>query len=318
MINPEPSPFLSALRVARFCLLFLVALAAGLAMLLLNFAERGDSPLWVHVVNFCLLALDSLGEHLVYLPQVALLLMACLGLIRMAAELSRQLYRTWRTVRLLCKTTISLPARLRPIARALGIEPYVDVVAMDQPTAFCYGFWKPRVLVTTGLLESLDDEETTAVLIHEWAHLRSRAPLQLLLSRALAKAMFFLPIARDLSNRFELAQEIAADAEVVRICGERYGLARALLKLSQSPPKHDYARLAVGGFSQLAVRVQYLSEPGKRMVLALNYARLAWSGIIGALLIVVLLSSSPGTSGVLSIDPDCVKQSVSLVLKLWS
>ena len=304
MNAPEPGAHLSALRVSRINLAVLIVLAAGLAMLLFNFVQRSETSLWEHVVHLCLLALSTLGEHLVYLPQVVLLLLICIGAVSMLVELTLQILRTQRAVRHLGLIAVALPARLRPLARQLGLEPRLDVLATNQPTAFCYGFWKPRVLVTTGLLDTLADDELLATLAHERSHLRARDPLQLLVLRALAKGLFFLPVARDLSSGAELAQEVAADAEVVRVLGGSSALASAMLKLSESQQMRDDSRLAIGRFSHMDARIQYLAEPSKRMAFTFSYARLAWSGLIVILMVVALFPSTPNAPSALSLDPD--------------
>lgn len=54
------------------------------------------------------------------------------------------------------------------------------VLHHDAPYAFCIGGRRNRVVVTTGLLETLDTHELDAVMAHEHAHLRQRHHLALL------------------------------------------------------------------------------------------------------------------------------------------
>lgn len=307
MKDIESSPHPSPARAARRFLVVLIALAVGLIVLLLNIAANSEG-LWSHVYHFCLLAWNALGEHLVYLSQMVLLLLPCIGISLLLIEVLSQVWHTRRAVLRLRSAAIATPARLQEMARRLDIETRMDVVETTQPVAFCYGLWTPRILITTGLLKLFEDDELNALLIHERTHLRSRDPLQLLASRALARGMFFLQIARDLASAHELAQEIVGDAEVVQILGERSALASALLKLLATRQDHFYSTLAVGGFSHVDARIEYLAEPGRRVGLSPNYFHVAWSGIFAVLLVVAVLSTLSVTPVALPLDPDCVKQ----------
>jgi heat shock protein HtpX len=70
-----------------------------------------------------------------------------------------------------------LPARNRELVERLchqrGLKmPRIGVIASGSPNAFAFGHgpWNARVVVTTGLLDVLDPEETNSVLAHEIGH----------------------------------------------------------------------------------------------------------------------------------------------------
>ncbi len=61
-------------------------------------------------------------------------------------------------------------------------------------------------------------------------------PLKILTARCLSRALFFVPLARDLCGAYCVTKEIAADAQATHAMGEALPLARALRKLIAGDP----------------------------------------------------------------------------------
>jgi beta-lactamase regulating signal transducer with metallopeptidase domain len=125
------------------------------------------------------------------------------------------------------------------------------------------------------------------------------------MGRALARGLFFFPLARDLVRGYELAREVAADAETVQTMGERAPLARALLKLWQAPSQRLVTALAVGGFNHVSERVTHLVAPQTKVRLQSSRARLVGSGLFAVLFIVVLLANLSGHPIAPLAHPNC-------------
>jgi len=109
------------------------------------------------------------------------------------------------------------------------------VVDDDEPQAFCIGLLRPRVYVSRAALELLGADERAAVLAHEAHHARRRDPLRLLVARALAEGLFFLPAVRRLHERYAALSELAADHAATAERGGRRALASAILAFDQHP-----------------------------------------------------------------------------------
>jgi Zn-dependent protease with chaperone function len=109
------------------------------------------------------------------------------------------------------------------------------VVDDDEPRAFCIGLLRPRIYVSRAALELLGDDERAAVLAHEAHHARRRDPLRLLVARALAEGLFFLPVVRRLPERYAALAELAADQAATAAAGGRRALASALLAFDEHP-----------------------------------------------------------------------------------
>ena len=127
-------------------------------------------------------------------------------------------------------------SRLQAAARLVGIAPeLVSEVVATTETSFCYGLIRRRIIVTSALAEQLTDSELAAVLAHEAKHLRSFDPLRMLAARAAAAGFFWLPLTRDLCERYLVAKELAADRAAVSLIGAR-PFCSALLKVAAPAP----------------------------------------------------------------------------------
>lgn len=91
--------------------------------------------------------------------------------------------------------------------------------ACDRAEAFCAGFLRPRIYISTWALDVLDERELAAVAAHERQHQRARDPLRGLVARLLARGLFFLPVLGRLLRSGELLAEIDADSVALRTLG---------------------------------------------------------------------------------------------------
>lgn len=135
-------------------------------------------------------------------------------------------------------------ARQRTFVRALPIAGERDfdgrrvvIVEDERPRAFCAGFLRPRVFISSGALRLLDTSELEAVLAHEAHHAARRDPLRLLVSRAVSAAFAFVPRLAALGRRQHELAELAADAAAVRRIGSPGPLASALLAFEAGDPE---------------------------------------------------------------------------------
>jgi hypothetical protein len=106
------------------------------------------------------------------------------------------------------------------------------LIDASAPQAFCAGYVRPAVFVSRGAIDRLTGDELRAVVAHEAHHADRRDPLRLLLARALADGLFFLPVLRRSSERYAALGELAADEAAVGRIDGRGPLASALLKFS--------------------------------------------------------------------------------------
>lgn len=175
--------------------------------------------------------LSIFGAHLSYptanAAAVVLLMQATVGLAVLSLGLRAGLRELLGSRR--------LNARLRAqVAFALGDA---RVIKDGRPIAFCAGFLRPSIYVSTGALSALDEEALDALLEHEREHSRRRDPLRLAVSRVLIHALFFVPGRGALSTRLESLIELSADEHAVSTSAHGGpALARAMLAFSEDHP----------------------------------------------------------------------------------
>jgi Zn-dependent protease with chaperone function len=174
---------------------------------------------------------------------------------------------------------MALPEGLPDVVRALGIAGRVDLIAEVGPFALTVGLWRPRIMVSTGLLSTLSAAELAAVLVHERCHLRRRDPLRLLATGLLAGYGVILPLSAHLADRAALRRELAADRDALTHAG-RGAVAGALLKLADTTlrPHTRAASLAMGArrdpAGSLHARIAQLEDgrPPRRRLARLGLA----------------------------------------------
>lgn len=208
--------------------------------------------------------LMGLARGLAGLP-IALLTM---GLVAGSVVLARQLVCTRRLVRQVESRQSSPPRTLLRLATGAGVAGDRLTYVLDPaPYAFCYGLASPRVCISSGMVRTLNKRELQAVLLHEGFHARRRDPLKVLVSRVLGVALFMLPTAAELRDRYLVRKELDADTQVLRRLSPQ-PLAAALLKLATSGSRQPVAELAaaaVGPFNVTGERIRHLADPDRRL-----------------------------------------------------
>jgi len=159
-----------------------------------------------------------------------------------------------------------------------------DVRLLDrpEPIALTVGWRRRTILVSVGLVESLDAEALAVVLAHERAHV-SRGDTRLALLDRLAAALLPRSAAAPLLGRVALAREQACDAEAAREVGGPLAVARTLamvLRLRMSAPPIGVSMAS----STIEARVVQLLDPPRpsRRRLALALIGLATLLAVGA------------------------------------
>lgn len=145
-------------------------------------------------------------------------------------------------------------------AEQVGLDGRVEEVAVNAPIAETYGLITPKVIVATGLLDRLTDQELQAVLSHEVQHVRRRDPLRLAVMRSAAAATFPFPALHQLAEHAELDTEIRADRNATDHVNTA-ALASALMKVLNDPHGgSDLEGAAASGIHSVRQRVRYLTD----------------------------------------------------------
>jgi len=225
----------------------------------------------------------QLTIHAPPLPLSLLLILAALSLGNGAWAASDRLVGAVRFNRRVRRQAAPLPPRLSVGGETLGLSARLTFLDQSHPAAFCYGVVRPRVAVTAGLLDRLDDEALTAVLAHERQHLRRRDPARYLAIHALTTAAFMFPLAPALRQRLEARIELGADRAALAVA-PRGALAAALLAIIAAPPVR-----APGAVGLTATEARIAQLAGRPVLPAIPVLALAASLGLAAVIAVAVV-----------------------------
>lgn len=122
---------------------------------------------------------------------------------------------------------VSEPARVEGVACRVYEDP--------RPMAFCAGLLRPEIFVSRGAVERMSRESLAVVMAHEEYHRLKRDPLRRAIAGTLADGFFFLPILRQVGQKYLDLAEVAADrAAAGAVEGGARDVAGALVEYSRS------------------------------------------------------------------------------------
>ncbi len=154
------------------------------------------------------------------------LILLSLSFLYALIRASLRIVRTWRFVE-----RVQRSPRARREAAPSWLTADAAIFASSRPLAFTAGYMKPRIFVSSGLLEALDENELRAVISHEAHHRDSRDPLKALALGFVSDLLFFLPVSPFLRRACLLESEMAADARAARLETGPLEVAGSLLKV---------------------------------------------------------------------------------------
>jgi len=200
--------------------------AAGIAGLLSTVRVDREAAHTVSVAGL------SIAYPAMNVAAVLLLALALLGAVSLA-RVGAAAYRVLRGQRALRRALRAAEVEVRSID---SVE--VRVFAADSPEAFCCGFLRPSIHVSTTTLARLEPCQLRAVVAHESEHRRRRDPLRALAAHLAVRGLFFLPALGPLGRAGALRTELAADARAVRFSrGDVTPLAAAMAELGDVAPE---------------------------------------------------------------------------------
>lgn len=179
----------------------------------------------------------------------------------------------------------------------------VTVFRCETPQAFCAGFLRPQIYLSTGAC-AVPAPQLDAVVGHERHHRARRDPLRIALARAVADGLFFVPVLRRLTERYAALAEIAADEAASRVHG-RPALASALLTFGEARTPATVVGVAPERVDHLLGRPARWELP----LALLGLSLLSVGGVVTAALAAPLL-----TGGVSLNVPLLLAQSCMLVM----
>ncbi|UOY01993.1 M48 family metalloprotease [Blastococcus sp. PRF04-17] len=209
------------------------------------------------------------GDHWVTLTLAGVLAAELVGVL---------LLSWWRTTRTRRRHRALLELVVRPSTEL----PDARLLEHPAPVAFCIPGARPLLVLSSGMVEELDDAQLAAVVAHERAHLRERHHLLLLPFVAWAAALPLLPAAaRAHAAVRELVEMRADDVALRSLAGPtpRRTLAEAIVAAAGGNGGVPAGALAVTG-GELRSRVIRLLEPPRPLPVSARISALAVAGLL--------------------------------------
>lgn len=138
----------------------------------------------------------------------------------------------------------------------------VAIVEAQEPIALTMGFTRPLIVLSTGLLDLLDETELEAVIRHEQFHLNKLDSLRTMITYFMFRSLWYLPILKWCHHSFRISREVLADQYAVERTGSAIGLGSALLKLARlgSTSRFHFAHASFAD-TPINLRIQQLLDP---------------------------------------------------------
>jgi len=183
---------------------------------------------------------------------------------------------------------VKIPQKVNSICKKINLkQSNLIIIEKTDFHAFSFGFFFPKIVISTGMAKDLSDNELEAVLLHELHHLRNHHSLLFISWGIIASTLFFLPVVSDFVKRMKAVFEHEADQFAIKMQKTPHHLQLALVHTidSYSSPPGSNPGFAI---SALETRVNHLTgdyTSNKR----LSYRSILFSflaiSIISALLI---------------------------------
>lgn len=223
-------------------------------------------------VNFFKFCMSLFTENSLYYFIVITLLNALIAyaILIVCLRVTQQYVRSSRfKLRLMSLRDIDWTAHV--IQKYQPLNQHIIVIGHEQPMAFTVGFRRPLVVLSSGLIELLDDQELEAVIAHEAFHQSHFDPLKIFVLQLISESLWFLPIAKWSYRNYKLISELLADESAIRHTGSELGLGGALLKLIKKGFRDHPTPVLVYFYDGVVnYRLQQLIDPNEEIPVRLN------------------------------------------------
>lgn len=215
------------------------------------------SPLISHTTYYCQSLINSISMPIPYYLGVTPFLLFFAFLF--AATI--KLLIIYVKVQLLKKNltkTFKTNSQFNSLLEKLQLSDQTYLIENEKQFAFCLGIRRPRIYVSTSLVNILTIQELEAVLRHERYHLNNRDTLTMLIASIGESLLPFFPLLSDFLHNYRIEREIKADTEAIRGLGDTQPLISALKKLLTIPSVTVATASAIADQDTLEPRIHAL------------------------------------------------------------
>lgn len=166
-------------------------------------------------------------------------------------------------------------------------ENHLIIVSHPIPLAITMGLMQPKVVLSTGLMNLLNENEIEAVIAHEMAHLKSRDPLTIFFMTLCSSTIWYIPILKWMNKQYRIMKELAADDYAIEKQETTVHLGSALLKmLKVRQPDNRAFTYASFADTSINYRIDYMLNPLKELRVSVPFQVILLSVVVFSLICV--------------------------------
>jgi Zn-dependent protease with chaperone function len=139
----------------------------------------------------------------------------------------------------------------------------IIVVQDDHFVALTLGLYRPRIIISTGLIHMFSEQEVQAILLHELYHCKNRDPLRMFLLTLIQDSMGYIPMMKSMVQEFRTWKELLADRFAIKQMGTEYYLGNVLLKLSHTGQTKHTSAVVYFADNAINYRIMQVLEPDR-------------------------------------------------------
>ncbi|WP_273851752.1 M56 family metallopeptidase [Guptibacillus spartinae] len=190
-------------------------------------------------------------------------------------------------------TVLSDESMTNHIIEQFDLRHSLNVIISDAPIALTYGFIKPKIVLSTALVNMLTEEELRAVICHEQFHQQHRDPLKKFFITLLFTSLWYVPILKWVSKHYQTLREIEADRFAMQQTNNVVDLSSALLKLLKNEHRLRHAFAVSFADTSVNDRIQHILSPEKEVHATLPVGTIVYSIYIVLGLTVMFTMATP-------------------------
>ncbi|PRX65060.1 BlaR1 peptidase M56 [Cohnella sp. SGD-V74] len=232
--------------------------------------------------------IDTFSNHVLWELLLNLsVLFSCLIFCKQLIQQAK-LYRQWERY-IKTNKNDEMSKQLRELLKCESIR--IEVITEQKMMAMTIGFLRPRIVLSSRMLERFSKDELISIVYHELYHYQFRHPLQRFVLTIIAECFAFLPIVKGLVQYYKVWMELLADRYAIYRAGSEFHLAQVLLKIIKSEQSHPHAYGVHLADESVNYRLQQLIDPKSE----LNMPIFEWKAflpstfILSVMTIVILL-----------------------------
>lgn len=221
------------------------------------------SPLLSHTIYYCQSIINSLSMPIPYYLGAILFILLSVFLLIAVVKLFVLYIKIQLFRKKLIKNLKSNEGFILLLEK-LTLTNKTHLIESEKQFAFCLGIRRPKIYISTNLVNTLTIQELEVVLRHERYHLKNRDILIMLVTSIGQSLLPFLPLISDFLHNYKIEREIQADKEAVRGIGDSYPLISVLKKLLRTPSLTAIAVSAIADEDTLESRIKALVKKDYR------------------------------------------------------